>query len=250
MNSTLQKYFGSLLNALIGLSPVAAVALATAASAGVKFTAEVVDSKSKLPLTIYLEKTKVRLDGPSPMDKTQEYRVLYDTAANTLAYLDMKRKTVFQMPVAQLEMLAALASKMSKTKIPPAAPAKYQFKDMGKTKIVGTWSCKRYELHRNGAKHGEVCTASITDLGLTKEDLLPLQKLSNSLQPLTKTISGAATYPDFLWEKIDERGLALEANAKESGQGHSFVMKTIEKKSLPNDTFDVPPGYKPQLIVK
>ncbi len=235
---------------ILGLAQMAFSALG---ATGVKITANITQSKNKLPLHLFFEKTKVRLDSPAPNDPSQTYRIFYDAQTENLSYVDNKKKTFLTMPVAQMEILASLALKLQQRGKPAEAKAAdVTFKDTGKTKKVSQWNCKVFEIHRERKKVGDLCAAPLKDVGLTKADILPMQKLSRALEPLVKVAPGNSSVPDYLWKKIEEMGLTLEANGidPKSGETSTFLVSAIERPTLPADTFSIPPGYTPQALIK
>lgn len=239
----------------IQLLALAGFVLAPFANAGFKITASIQHAQKKLPLHLYFEKSKVRLDTPSPVDATQEYRVLFDSQTETLSYIDGKKKTFMQMPVVQMQMLADLALRMQQPKgkaPPPKKSPAFSFKNLSKSKKVGPWTCQIFEIQADKKKMGDLCAAPLKDIGMTQGDLQPLQKLSRSLRPLMKFAPEGTEYPEYLWEKVEELGLTLEANSPDprTGQPSTFIITAIDKKTMPTDTFSVPPGYAQQGILK
>jgi|GEM_PF-6866213 len=239
---------------ILGLIQMAFLASAAVASGatGVKITANITQSKNKLPLHLFFEKMKVRLDSPAPNDPGQTYRIFYDAQTENLSYVDNKKKTFLTMPVAQMEMLASLALKIQQRGKPAEPKADVNFKDTGKTKKIAQWTCKIYEILRDKKKVGDLCAAPLKDVGLTKADILPMQKLSRALEPLVKVAPGNSSVPDYLWKKIEEMGLTLEATGidPKSGETSTFLVSAIERPILPADTFSIPPGYTPQALIK
>lgn len=240
---------------ILGLIQMAFVASAPVAlgATGVKITANITQAKNKLPLHLFFEKMKVRLDSPAPNDPSQTYRIFYDAQTETLSYVDNKKKTFLTMPVAQMEILATLALKLQERGKPAETkPADVNFKATGKSKKISQWTCKVFEIYRNQKKAGELCAAPLKDVGLTKADILPMQKLSRALEPLVKVAPGNSSVPDYLWKKIDEMGLTLEATGidPKSGETSTFLVSSIERPVLAADTFSIPPGYTPQALIK
>jgi hypothetical protein len=232
---------------------LAQMAFSASGATGVKITANITQSKNKLPLHLFFEKTKVRLDSPAPNDPSQTYRIFYDAQTENLSYVDNKKKTFLTMPVAQMEILASLALKLQQRGKPAESKAAdVTFKDTGKTKKISQWTCKIFEIHRDKKKMGDLCAAPLKDVGLTKTDILPMQKLSRALEPLVKVAPGNSSVPDYLWKKIEEMGLTLEANGidPKSGETSTFLVSAIERPTLPADTFSIPPGYTPQALIK
>lgn len=248
----MKKYFGTV--SVILPVNLLALSLATPVLAGVKLVGELHQASQKLPLSLYLEKTKVRMDSQSPTDATQKHRLIFDAATDNLAYLDDKRKTVLQMPVAQLEMFASLAAKLQnkggmKIQGPNRTPKQtITFKSTTRTKKIGKWNCKIHELYRQKTKLGEICTAPLSEVGLTKADMAPLQKLSASLKPLVAAAPGGAPdYPDYLWDRLEELGITLEANSTDPAtkKTHRFLMSSVSKENIAESNFAVPADYKP-----
>lgn len=239
----------------LGVVPLWGLFIASQSFGGIKISSFVEQEQKKLPLTFYLEKSNLRIDlpdatGQTPRGAPARHRVIFDSATNQLTYLDASKKSMLRMPLGQLELFAQMAMKLQRPKSSgsagPADSEPYSSQDLKKTKKVGRWTCNRHQVVRGKTQMGEICTASLDTLQLNKTDLVPLTQLARSIRPLMHFSPQQKKYPDFIWDRIQELGFAVEATST-AHSGHpaaTYQVTNIERQNVAAAVFEAPPDYQ------
>ena len=244
--------------------PLSAVALGlmmtSAAHADVKISSESINARDgkTSPVTMYFAADRLKMD----MDTTE---MIYRDDTGTI-YTVMKRQRQYMvMDPATQQRMAAMMSGMRQqmqslpeaqrkqieargmpgvTQPPPDSP----YVKTGQSKVVGSWSCQVFHKSLGNGSTVDACFAPLGTIGLTRDDLAVLRKLSERMQKMIPT-AGAMGGMDFDRQarEVGFEGFPVQTETTVNGaQRTTSTLKSVEHLALPADMFEVPAGYAKQ----
>lgn len=167
--------------------------------------------------SIFVKGAKQRMEFSAPDHKTGA--MIMDGAAKKMTVLDDGSKTAMVMT---LDDSGKPSGAPGTTSGSGAPPKEHQFTRTGKKDVVAGYECEIWTYEEPDAK-GELCVAD----GLT---MLGMGKLGSFASALSGTMTG---FP-----------LRAIAQTKEGKEKDRFEVTKLERKDVPDDKFQVPPGYK------
>jgi hypothetical protein len=153
-----------------------------------------------------------------------------------------QRKAVEEMVAKQGGGSAALGQ--------PPAPVNVTYEKAGGAQTVGKWRCEGYARLENGRKVDDLCIAKLTDLGMTREDLKAFAGLTSMLRDLNAP-AGLGLDFEGMMKAIGFEGAPVRSvHYMPDGRQVESTVKSVERKSLPPTTFNLPTGYAKQEMPK
>lgn len=246
---------------MIPLSAMAlGLMLTSAAHADVKISSESIDAKDgkTSPVTMYFTADRLKMDMDTTemiyrddtgtiytvMKRQHQYMVLDSaTQQRMAAMMSGMRQQMQSLPEAQRRQIEARGMP-GVTQPPPDAP----YVKTGQSKVVGSWSCQVFHKSLGNGTTVDACFAPLGTIGLTRDDLVVLRKLSERMQKTMPT-AGAMGGMDFDRQarEVGFEGFPVQTETTLNGaQRTTSTLKSVEHLSLPADTFEVPAGYTKQ----
>ncbi len=113
-------------------------------------------------------------------------------------------------------------------------PSKTSFKKLG-TKKVSKYLCTRYAVMEDGVKTEEICTVAPGKLGISTNDLKPLQEGMKQFMPEASSEL----------QEMEKFGIPVETITFENGRKDSVqTVISVSKEKLKQSLFSVPKNYK------
>jgi hypothetical protein len=124
---------------------------------------------------------------------------------------------------------------------------KSEYRKAGATASFGKWRCERVEVVKDGQPHSTLCVADISDLGLTDEDLGGLRRAAAFMGQM----AGAVADPMEGLQAIEKvvGYTAYPVHVEIPAVEMQTTVKTVEKKALAADLFEVPVGYREEELM-
>jgi hypothetical protein len=165
------------------------------------------------------------------------------------AALAQVRQQMANMPPDQRKMVEEMLAKQGGALGQPGVAPTVTFERSGGKQTVGKWSCEGYARLENGRKTQDMCIARIADVGLTRDDLKAFTSMSAMLKTGLGRDQGTAMDFDAMSKAIGFEGVPVRTVVYlPNGRQHESTMKSVERKSLPPATFELPAGYTRQEI--
>jgi hypothetical protein len=159
------------------------------------------------------------------------------------------------MPEAQRKQVEAMMAAQGM----PTAPGQnaevpaITYRPLGRRSTVGSWSCEMFEQQVAGRKQADFCAARLSEVGLHRDDLKPLQDFFTFTQKANLPGARRQTALDFeaLSKATGYDAIPLDVTTYNEGKpvAHSMV-RSIERSDIPPTTFELPAGYKKRDISK
>ncbi len=161
------------------------------------------------------------------------------------AYMKQMRDKLPSMPEAQRKQLEAMLAERENPK-----PQEITYEKAGAARTVGSWTCTPYNVKVNGATHEQLCLIRMSEVGLKRDDVKAFASLSSFIEdagPPGQDKGRAAAFDfDAMAKQVGFDAFPVEstnygADGKEVGR---TVVKSIERKTIAADTFEIPKGYQ------
>jgi len=244
--------------------PLSAVALGlmmtSAAHADVKISSESINARDgkTSPVTMYFTADRLKMDMDTMamiyrddtgtiytvMKRQRQYMVMDPaTQQRMAAMMSGMRQQMQSLPEAQRKQIEARGMP-GVTQPPPDSP----YVKTGQSKVVGSWSCQVFHKSLGNGSTVDACFAPLGTIGLTRDDLAVLRKLSERMQKMIPT-AGAMGGMDFDRQarEVGFEGFPVQTETTINGaQRTTSTLKSVEHLALPADMFEVPAGYAKQ----
>jgi hypothetical protein len=164
-------------------------------------------------------------------------------SATMSAMQQQMRQQLQSLPEAQRKMVEARGMPGT-AQPPPDSP----YVKTGQTKMVGSWSCQVFHKTLEGGMMVDACFAPVSTVGLTRDDMTVLRKLTERMQKAMPTV-GAMNDMNFdkQVQEIGFEGFPVATVTSLNGAPRTTsTMKSVQHLTLPADTFDLPAGYTRQ----
>ncbi|HYM32969.1 MAG TPA: DUF4412 domain-containing protein [Candidatus Cybelea sp.] len=214
--------------------------------------------------TIYLEPDKIKVtmaqggaiyrDGSKMIvtynDRERSYMEINPAAVSAARAQAMEamKQHMAQMPEEQRKRMEALMAQ-NDPNAAPAKPPQIVYRKVASGQTVGAWRCDQYEQSEDGRKVADLCIARLSDIGMNENDLTAFKGLSslmNGLSPgaVAQAHTARLDY-DNMKSQIGFAGMPVHTvDYGSNGQmSHETTIKSIQRVSIPADTFQVPDGY-------
>ena len=166
------------------------------------------------------------------------------------AAMAQMQQSLQSMPPEQRQRIEAMMAKRGMPGGNPAQPKQVTWTKAGASKTVGQWSCMPYKMSVNGADQATMCIAKLSDVGLTRDDMKAFISFSAFMQQGMPGGGSATAMYDFdaMSKQIGFDGVPVETTHAEPGGPAEVVgtLQSVEHKSIPADTFELPGGYTKQ----
>ena len=164
----------------------------------------------------------------------------------------MQQQMASMPPEQRQRMQAMMAQRGIGAPGTAAQPPQIKYEKTGPAKKVGQWSCTPYRVTMNGANDGEMCVAKLSDVGITADDIKALSGFGAFMSQMApggnRGGQGNAFDVDGLSKAVGFEGIPVQTTHY-SSDGAIDMQNTIvsvDHKSIPKDTFDLPAGYTKQ----
>ena len=163
------------------------------------------------------------------------------------AALAQVRQQMANMPPDQRKMVEEMLAKQGAGAMGQPGVPTVTFEKSGGRQTVGKWSCEGYARLENGRKTQDLCIARIADVGLTSDDLKAFTSMSAMLKSGLGRDQGTTMDFDAMSKAIGFEGVPVRSVIYlPNGRQHESTMKSVERRSLPPATFELPVGYTRQ----
>jgi hypothetical protein len=207
--------------------PLAILATARLATAGMIISEEVEQSKGPMPgktqMTITASGDKMRVDVGKDLSS------IVDSKTGTVTSLLHAQKMAMQLPE------GALTAMKQKTAGPKAKP---DLKPTGKKETINGFKCEEYKGTLDKMKVTFWFTKEVAN---QQEILAQLSQLSGGADPLTATLNSGGDFPGFPIRTCIE--------IPQMGKSTMTII-SIKNEDVPDSAFEVPEGYKAMSIPK
>jgi hypothetical protein len=161
------------------------------------------------------------------------------------------------MPPEQRKQVEAMMAKRGMGGMPGAASGQLPqvtYEKAGGSKTVGKWSCTPYKVSINGEDRTQMCIARLSDLGLNRDDFKAFSQFGTFMQSMMAAPGAEKHGPagafdfDGMSKAIGYDGFPVEtAHLSADGKVEAEnTIKSIDRTSIPADSFEVPAGYTKQ----
>jgi hypothetical protein len=222
------------------------------------------------PQVMYLDTDKLRMSSP---DNDMIYRgdqsKVWIVRPQDKAYIELTPEGMAQMKAQMDQMQAQMQQRMASMPpeqrkqmeammagrgMGPNAPAKPQitYTKAGEPKKVGDYSCTPFTVTMTAGPASDFCIASLSDLGLTRDDLKSFVGFGQFMSQMggtgTQRSPMASLDFDSMKQQIGFDGFPVETAFKAPDGRHNVdtVLKSIQHEAPPAGTFDIPAGFTRQ----
>jgi hypothetical protein len=244
------------------------LALSSGAMAGTLITLDQsVGGAPPKPQFMYIEPEKLRMTSPeSDMIYRGDQNKVWIIRAREHSYIELTPESMAQMRAKMDASVAELRQRMTTMSpeerkqaevflaargVGPNAAAGPQiaYEKAGEAKKVGDWKCIPYRVTMNGGPASDFCIASLSDLGLTPDELKPFVDFGAFMSRMGGT--GAQRSPmasvnfDEMRKSIGYDGFPVQTAHKSPDGAHDVetTLKAIQHQDAPAGSFDPPAGY-------
>ena len=236
--------------------------------AGPAFAGTVITSETTAPKeaagksVVYIEPDRVRIESPHDVTIFRgDQNVAYILTPAKKKFMRLTPEKMKEMAAAMEKARAEMAEQLKS--MPPAQRAqiekmmagemagevpKFTSRKVAGAGTVGKWQCERIEQLANGEKQATLCVVRISEIGLSADDLAPLQRFSAfMLQAAPQSAAAtAAMDPQALEQAVGYPAFAVQMEIPAAGV--KTTTKSVEKKTNPADLFEVPAGYQEEAM--
>jgi len=120
----------------------------------------------------------------------------------------------------------------------------------GQSKAIGRWRCDVFAKTVGGQKEEDVCIAPIATAGLTAADFRAMNSFAEFMAPIAS--APMVPHNDYMhWNDMNKaigfQGVPLDTMTYTNGRPNmQETVKTIERATIPGNTFDLPSGLTKQ----
>jgi len=219
------------------------------------------------PQFMYIEPEKLRMTSPeSDMIYRGDQSKVWIIRTREHSYIELTPESMAQMRARMDASVAELRQRMA-TMSPDdrkqaeaflasrgvgpnaAATAQVSYEKAGDEKKIGAWKCTPYRVTMNGGAPSDFCIASLSDLGLTRDDLKPFVGFGAFMSQMGGT--GAQRSPmaafnfDEMRKLIGYDGFPVQTAHKSPDGAHDVetTLISVQHQDAPAGSFDPPAGY-------
>jgi len=218
--------------------------------------------------TIDLAGDKVRMESPeNQMIYRGDQNKVWIVRPQDKAYIELTPESMSQMKAQMDQAMAQMKQQMAS--MPPeqrkqmeammasrgmgasagAAPPPITYEKAGDPRKVGDYTCTPFHVAMPGAPASEFCMASLSDLGLTRDDLAAFVGFGKFMGQMGGT--GAQRSPmaqldlDSIKKQIgfDSFPVQTTFNAPDGKHMIQTTLKSVKHEDPPAGAFDLPAGY-------
>jgi hypothetical protein len=156
------------------------------------------------------------------------------------------------MPPEQRKQMEAMMASRGMPSGAVSAPPQVTYEKAGDPKKVGDYTCTPYHVTMTNGPASEFCMASLSDLGLTRDDLkayVDFGKFMSQMGGVGAQRSPMAQFdPDAIKKQIGFDGFPVQTsyNAPDGRHTVQTTLKSVKHEDSPAATFDLPAGYTRQ----
>jgi Domain of unknown function (DUF4412) len=220
---------------------------------------------------MYLDTDKLRMSSPEndmiyrgdqskvwivrPQDKAY-IELTPEGMAQMKAQMDQMQAQMQQrlasMPPEQRKQMEAMMASRGMGPNAPATPPQITYTKAGEPKKVGDYTCTPFKVTMNAGPTSDFCMASLSDLGLTRDDLKSFVGFGTFMSQMggtgTQRSPMASLDFDSMKQQIGFDGFPVETAFKAPDGRHNVdtVLKSIQHQAPPPGTFEVPAGFTRQ----
>jgi hypothetical protein len=221
--------------------------------------------------TIALAGDKVRMTSPeNQMIFRGDQNKVWVVRPEDKAYIELTPESMSQMKAQMDQAMARMQQQLAS--MPPerrkqmeammasrgmgpsasAAPPQITYEKAGEPKKVGDYTCTPFHVTMPGAPASEFCMATLSDLGLTRDDLgafVSFGKFMGQMGGIGAQRSPMAQLDlDSIKKQIGFEGFPVQTTFNAPGGQHAVqtTLTSIKHEDPPAGTFDLPAGYTRQ----
>jgi Domain of unknown function (DUF4412) len=258
----------------MGMAMAASVAAMGGARAAAVITVESSgsDGQTAPGETIYLEANHLRMSRPNgAMIYREDLSKVWAIDDANHSYREITPETMEQMQAAMNQAMARMQQQLQSmpedqrkrveamlhergmsTSPNPAPPPPLKYAKAGAARTVGKWSCTPYRVTgvvEGDTGHEEFCIARLKDVGLTRDDLQPLESLGKFMEKMGPRGGGMQAF-DFAAQTkaIGFEGIPIQTThyGNDGKVDSRTTITSVAQKSVSPSDFELPAGYVKQ----
>lgn len=221
--------------------------------------------------TIELTTDKVKMTSPeNQMIYREDQNKVWIVRPEDKAYVELTPESMSQMKAQMDQRMAVMQQRMAS--LPPeqrkqmeammasrgmgasasSAPPQVTYEKAGDPKKVNGYTCTPFHVTMTGGPSSEFCMASLSDLGLTRDDMKAFVGFGKFMSQMGGT--GAQRSPmaqldfDSIKQQIGFDGFPVQTSFGAPGGERAVqtTLKSIKHEDPPAGSFDLPAGYTRQ----
>ena len=228
---------------------------------------QTVNGEPPKPQFMYLEPDRLRMTSPqSDMIFRGDQNKVWIVRSREHSYIELTPESMAQMRARMDASVAEIQKRMATMEpderkqaeaflaargVGPntAAAVQVSYEKAGDAKKIGDWNCTPYRVAMNGGPPSDFCIATLSDLGLTRDDLKPFTSFGAFMSQMGGT--GAQRSPmasfdlDQMKKAIGFEGFPVQTSHKSPDGAYDVetTLKSIQHQNAPGGSFDPPAGY-------